>query len=123
MKITTTVEIKDDILAGLLVSAIESGGIRYWCESVEFVGVEGTQVDDEFWKDFPCYLAPFQAGALLVNCDGKQHRCDRAAFENALRLMPTVASRAWSDVVNEDYDATTADIFVQLACFGEVIYG
>ena len=123
MKVTIEVTIDDELLAGLLVSAIDSGGISYWCESVEFEDVDGVRVGGTGWEGCERYWAPFQKGALVVLCEGKKHRLDRAAFEKALQLMPSVLPHTFADMVQEDYDIHTADVFVQLACFGEIVYG
>ncbi len=40
-----------------------------------------------------------------------------------LQVMATKAPRHFSDFVNEGDDATTSDVFLQMICFGEIVYG
>ena len=44
-------------------------------------------------------------------------------IKKGLRLMKEQYPRHWADLVEEEDDAITGDVFLQLAVFGEVIYG
>lgn len=48
---------------------------------------------------------------------------DLDAVRRGLQVMATECPRHFANLVNEDDDAETADVFVQCCVFGEVIYG
>jgi hypothetical protein len=50
---------------------------------------------------------------------------DRAAIERGKELLATDErySHHYADVLNENDDADTGDVFLQLCLFGEVVYG
>ena len=74
-------------------------------------------------------------GTLLVNdysdCDNElyeddnptQHELTLKGVRKGLRLMKKEYPSHYADLVEENDDAETGDIWLQLAVFGEVIYG
>lgn len=48
---------------------------------------------------------------------------DLAAIRRGLAIMAKLEPKHFADFLNEQYDATTADVFVQCCVFGEVVYG
>ena len=48
---------------------------------------------------------------------------DKKACLKGIKLMIKTEPKHFSDIMTENDDAITADIFLQLACLGEVIYG
>ena len=93
-----------------------------------------TAIDESLrdeYKDMDHYLLPFITGCGLVISnrqaeegeDVKEHRLDRAALGRGLSLMPHKYTHHWRDFVEENSDAITADVFLQLCLFGDVIYG
>jgi len=122
--------ITDYQAADLLVTAIE-GGSNYWYDIIDM------QVPDVLatpWgKDVytPNYIAyPFSAGGAIIITDRELERdeqkkftLDRQAIERGKKLIETGDPQILSDVITENSDAETGDIFLQLCLFGEVIYG
>lgn len=124
----------------LLVSALE-GGSNYWymLESIKEPAPGATShYKDTLWdKDRagakgPGYLhtieIPFQDGGALIFSDmegdeTKRYTLDYPAIVRGLEIMAEKYPRHWADFVGENDDATTGDVFLQCALFGDVIYG
>lgn len=101
VKTTITSEQIDDIMT----SALE-GGISYWCNQVKVKGNYEGYASDQISK----------GGVLkLRDDDGKWHILTKAKFLKGVSLHKN------HDFDN--YDATDADSIVQLAIFGELVYG
>lgn len=127
--IETKVEVSFDRIADLICCAME-GGIGYWGV------ISGYKEPEEVWR--PRDSAPdshvykhnwypiSKGGAVLLQDnedDSKTFTFDLPAVERGLALMAKEAPQHWQDFLREDEDAVTGDVFVQLAVFGEVIYG
>lgn len=142
-------EISIERIANLLCSALE-GGSNYWYQIVEIIPPAGFNPQDSRTKlefmsdtelakmmgrepkiyshiDYPCN----RGGALIIrdieDTDIKQPgapmRLDLEAMQRGLQLMVDKAPKHWGDFLSENDDATTADVFLQLCLFGDVIYG
>jgi hypothetical protein len=151
MIINTTVEITNDRIVDLVVNGFESGAISYWCSSVKPAifpsqlrdrGVDSSNIDE--------VAAPWYSGTVRVNDDlgGLCYtlvsslpwwfyiHLDEAIDDNkivryiigaeqikaALQIMAEKHNDMFMDIINENDDADTADIFLQLCCFKEVIF-
>ncbi len=130
----TPISIPTERIAGTVVSAIE-GGITYWCRAMERVeGDPGFAIAElsaalDFGTKYPTYaVAGHGYGLRLLEDkegDGPDvwHELNRANLEAALSLMATKYPHHFADILNENDDATTGDVLVQLALFGELVYG
>lgn len=139
--IETKTELTDELIAGVLVSAFE-GGIGYWAciEQVTFRVAPQSDLTEPGWlmvgdEGHPSYIA----GSLLPGGDvaisdteddqnaeahPKLYHINREAVSRGLHLMANGEFRQhFNDIIKEIYDATTGDILIQLAVFGEVKYG
>jgi hypothetical protein len=117
-------------VADLLCSAMESGGIAYWA-CVERTRKPRKPIAYTSPKDgaiYPLMDYPLCKGGAVILRDTEDEKrallvLDFEAIQRGLALMPVRSPRHWADFVAEDSDANTADVFVQLCVFGEVIYG
>lgn len=106
-------------LADLVVTAFE-GGSNHWLERVTdahgnpLPSPEAYSVADAYKYDF-CFM--------ITEEDGEPRAFNNAGVETACRLMMEGYTRAWARVLIEQYDADDADLFLQLALFGDVVYG
>jgi hypothetical protein len=127
MQITTTVEITPRRIADLMVSAIE-GGSNYWCQHV-FLNSDAPKGYDGPWYDNPAVYDDPNFGIEVMDGEtGERHQLRLHNIERAFMLMQAFGAdnykgRHWYDFLSENDDATTADVFLQLATFGEVVYG
>ncbi len=112
-------------LSDLLCNAIE-GGSNYWCQAITRLGKPQTQTNT------PIYLYrheyPFHEGcALLVipSEETPQKECivDLATITKAIQIMADKHKDHFLNFLNDNADAETGDVFLQLCCFGEVLFG
>ena len=143
MKFMVEAEITDDTVANLLCCAFE-GGSGYWCRLMDSKAPSGEYVksywphgSDPDWVD-PKYISyPLSSdGAVICRAvdDYEDETADeegnyeplvlnRSAIERGLSLMQKNHPRAFADIISENEDAETGDIFLQYCLLGEVVYG
>lgn len=114
-------------LSDIIVTALE-GGINYWCSDItiwkdglslrglgqlpdDFIGLVNIEIEEDETGD--------RYSLNTVGVCSNYHSLVRSAILKMKALCP----QHLFDLVNEDYDATTADVFIQLMFFGEVRYG
>lgn len=119
-QVMSPLTITDKRVSDLLCCAFE-GGSNYW------YGINGYEGDTE-GVEFKHLQMPFRdGGAVIVNVpedtDNKTYRLDRAACHRGLELMAARHPKHFADFLSENDDANTGDVFLQLALFGEVVYG
>ena len=123
--VTTTVVVSDQRIQDLLVTAFE-GGSNDWYVIKSFNYPKG-QTKESLGIEFPHAELPLKEGGSLTIGDLSNKKVnkilDRAAIVRGLKLMAEKQPRHWTDFMDENDDAITADVFLQLAVFGEVIYG
>lgn len=115
-------DIADQLCADILCTALE-GGIGYWSSASDIKKSQG-----EDWQ----YVS-----AVLTDCEGDEdwkHVVDYAAIrlgiqrvlDPGFRVNQSIRAAVLSCALgpdNADYDAETADVIVQAACFNEIVYG
>lgn len=95
----------------LLTTAFD-GGSNYWCREVEV-----DEPDDDGYPSAPRYAC------TLVTDDGERRAFDIDKLVAGLALVAEKWPRHWADWVRCSGDATTADVIIQAAVFGELVYG
>lgn len=109
VRVTHTID--KDTLECLLISAFE-GGSNYWIAWAQ--SVQGGDI----------YAAAFDYGVRVRADDEKHSRLlNMVAMEKGMQLMADQYPRHMEDVIGKHDDATTADVWLQLCLFGEVVYG
>ena len=128
------VEFTDEEVRSLLVSAFE-GGSNYWYTIKEYNLADGLSREDfrgdgkftvEGWSEV--YTIPFTEGCSLTIGDmeegGKPDvKLDREKLEKGLTVMYETMRHHLTDFIDDKTDATTGDVFLQCALWGECIYG
>lgn len=120
-----TIEVSEEAIASALVSALE-GGTNYWLEILEYGKPKKLTYRCDKQKIFKHIDYPMNSTGSIVLRDtqtGKDYRLTRQKLNKAVKLMAEQYSQAFSDMINESGDAITGDMLVQLAVFGDVIYG
>ena len=122
-----TIDVPLQRISDLLCSALE-GGSNYWYEIRE--QIEPPKVTFRAMKghSFPHLDFPLSEGGALMISDlekprRKPIRLDLAAMQKGLKIMAEKNGRHFGDFLAENDDATTADVFLQLCVFGDVVYG
>lgn len=121
----------------LLCSALE-GGSNYWINRIGYRFAEGLTITDfrrggKFQHEdnyfHPAQIIPTVPGCALeikADCDDAIYVFNLENIQKGLQLMAEGEKadiRHWNDFIEENDDADTADVFMQLALFGEVVYG
>ena len=119
--VTTT--INHERVANLLCSAFE-GGSNYWYCDLE----EGHVPDGVTYKFFHMEL-PLKGGSVVFDVQGSakeddgQLVLDGPAIQRGLQVMAKEYPSHLADVLTENDDSTTGDVFLQCCVFGKLIYG
>ena len=133
-----------DRIRDLLCSAFE-GGSNYWYMIARYELAPGLlfwdfcekgkmQDPKMYWH--PAQLVPTTEGCALaitvkdenLNPDDahlapKEYRLDLDALARGAKVMQEKHPQHFLDVLNENDDATTGDVFLQCCLFGELLYG
>lgn len=121
-------------VADAMVGAIE-GGSTYWLNSCHASLDDNSQtlkraiqLADNIWYAEASYWR--DGGRALVKYDNPEtgpsiaeKEIGKAELLLGLRTMAEKAPRHFADLVNENDDATTHDVFIQYVLFGDIIYG
>ena len=132
VEIKTTNLVTNQRILDMLVTAFE-GGSNYWIEEVISNPPAGTKYEDfkqggEHAPDeyYPAYqILPLVGGSITIidNEDGTKYCLNSTAIADGLQLMATKYPRHWDNFINENDDAETADVFLQCATMGDVVFG
>ena len=120
ISVNISISIEDDRVGDLLNCAIE-GGSTYWAKRISRKASKTRKV----------YVSevPMNGGSLAVETQEPQdqecvkYEVDRGRCQWALEEMATKYRNHFDDFINESEDAETGDLFLQLACLGEVTFG
>jgi hypothetical protein len=133
MQTTITTEISSRRIADLFVTAIESGdpvttaSRGGWCDGI-YYRTKQTKPPKGLWYDNPAFFdAPdFQVEIVEVDDETTGHTTGhiitRTNLLNGLKVLADKFPQVFADVVDDNVDAATADIFLQCVCFGEEKY-
>ena len=123
--INRRLEISDELIEHILCSAFE-GGITYWANNVscednkdmkEVGGWKHEYLTKTRKRDAVMYIHTMQGGKVKIT---------KNLIIEALQQMDDPeykCTKALNRLLNDGWDAYDADIVVQTACFGEVVYG
>lgn len=120
--IETTVEVPDSRINDLLCSAFE-GGSTYWCAKARLAKGNDWPAEIEYCHELPMAGRYVKLTTHNPEDDPKPHLIGRERCAAALQLMAANHPKHFADLLNEDDDADTGDAFLQLAAFGEVVFG
>lgn len=117
-------QVEDQRVQDLLCCALE-GGSNYWYTTFEKRYPED-QAKDSLGLVYPHLELPFTGGSLIFHiADDPDHDSkvlDLAAVQRGLQLLADKYPAHWSDFMQENEDAITGDLFLQLALFGEEVF-
>ena len=107
-------------VANLIITAVESDG--GWLENFSSKGLPRPD-GVTWWEQLPNVLDTNDWELVFKDIDGDKHVLNREKVESGLRLLLTEEPEHYQDWRAENYDAITADVFLQLCLLGEVVYG
>lgn len=104
------IKVSKERLVDMFIGACE-GGSNYWCQELTPKGKGDA------------YEAMLNGFSLIELENAKKHLVTKAMIEKGLQIMATKYTYHFSNMVCETDDAETADVFLQLCVFGDLIYG
>lgn len=123
--INRRIEISDELIENLLCTAFE-GGITYWADNVSCEDNKDMKKVGGWKHEYLTKTKKKDAKLIIhITIDDKVSITKKSIID-ALQKMDTPEykyTKALNRILNEQYDADDADIVVQTACFGEVVYG
>lgn len=109
-KITVKIELDEEVVIGCLLNGLETTS---WCRVPNY---HFERVKDRYQRglDISCQDAYDEENPCYIN---------RSKVEGGLKLMAEEHPRHFKDLISDNFDAITSDVFLQLAIFGELVYG
>ena len=123
--INYTMPISDELIEFILCGAFE-GGSTYWAESVSCKDKEDMKKVGGYKSDYLTRTKKKDAVMFIHTMEGNKYPITKKSIIDALQKMDNPenkCTKALGRILNESWDADDADIVVQTACFGEVVYG
>jgi hypothetical protein len=114
-------------IADLVVTAFE-GGSNYWIERVELVHPQDALLPkpgpiSPWYALAEVYDAEFNIRIDVLEETTPVYLTRASAAAGFRRLAEQFESTHWADFLEENEDADTADVWLQLSLFGEVVFG
>lgn len=127
VEVTVKHRISTEQLRDLLSCALE-GGINYWADyraGYSPTKEELAQGPGGIWEGLPEYWFEHPDYKLLVNDrgEGKTLELTYSAMKLGLVDLANKYPHRILDIINDDMDAETGDVFIQCCLFGDVYYG
>ncbi len=121
------VKVPENIIEGILVTALE-GGSNYWLRVDKVSEWKNTQPQRKEPNYLPSYITtPLSKTGVLAVIDledkDKKLQLTREKIVSGLKVMAEKEPQHFGDMMKEDGDSTTGDVFLQCALFSEVKYG
>lgn len=124
-KVMVEHRLDEQLIKDLMSTAMESG-IGYWAKFEGYTLASGVKRGDFKYQ----HEMPFTEGCILeftiregVDKDDGWYQLDRTAMEGGLQTMANKYPEHMKNLLNDSWDAETADVFVQCSLFGEIVYG
>ena len=124
--INRRIEISDELIEYILCSAFE-GGITYWAENISCKDNKDMKKVGGYKSEYLTKTKKKDAVIYIHESEtGEKYPITKKSIIDALQKMDTPEykyTKALNRLLNGDWDSDDADIVVQTACFGEVVYG
>ena len=123
--INRRLEISDELIEYILCSAFE-GGSTYWLMWANIENKKDAKKVACFTSEYLTRTNLKDAKLIIWTFDDSKIPITKKSIIDALQKMDNPkygCTEALGRILDETYDADDADIVVQTACFGEVVYG
>ena len=124
--INRRIEISDELIEDILCSAFE-GGITYWANNISCEDKKDMEKVGGYKSEYLTKTKKKDAVIYIHESEtGEKYPITKKSIIDALQKMDTPEykyTKALNRLLNGDWDSDDADIVVQTACFGEVVYG
>lgn len=125
VEITFKKTVKDEDLHDLLCCALE-GGSGYWAKIVEYGN------PDNIKCEFKHLDLPFSENGYLmiseIDDEGEvdevdPHKLNKEAMYKGLQIMADKYPWHFANLIEDNMDAETGDVFLQCSVLGDIVYG
>ena len=123
--INYTMPISDELIEFILCGAFE-GGSTYWAESVSCKDKEDMKKVGGYKSDYLTRTKKKDAVMFIHTMEDDKRPITKKSIIDALQKMDDPengCTKALGRILDETYDSGDADLVLQMACFGEVVYG
>ena len=123
--INRRIEISNELIEDILCTAFE-GGITYWANNISCEDREDMKKVGGWKHEYLTKTKKKDAVMYIHTVEGGKVKITKSLILEALQEMDKPEykyTKALGRILDETYDAYDADIVVQTACFGEVVYG
>ena len=120
-----TEQISDELIEFILCGCFE-GGSTYWAENVSCEDKEDMKKVGGYKSEYLTKTKKKDAVMFIHTIEGDKQPITKKSIIDALQKMDTPEykyTKALKRILDGQWDADDADIVVQTACFGEVVYG
>ena len=118
------VKVSPEIIQNTLCSAFE-GGSNYWYRIEDYVKPKSLKVRSDKKQVFKHLDYPMNEGGAVIIKDmegGKIYHLTLKQIEEGLKSMSEKHPRHFGDMLNENGDGDTGDVFLQCCLFGDTVY-
>jgi hypothetical protein len=127
MHVRVTQDVPLQRISDLLCCALE-GGSNYWYFIQEMDEPPKLEFRSHETKVFKHLDYPLNDGGALSIASNEEPERKHAilnleSIRKGLQIMAEKYPNHFGDFIAENEDATTGDVFLQCACYGEVLYG
>ena len=120
-----TEQISDELIEFILCGCFE-GGSTYWAESVSCEDKKDMHKVGGYKSDYLTRTKKKDAVMFIHTMEDDKHPITKKSIIDALQKMDDPengCTKALGRILDETYDSGDADLVLQMACFGEVVYG
>jgi hypothetical protein len=122
MKYQVTIPFTGQNVANEIIPAFE-GGSNYWIESVERIQGPPKLPEGANWYENPAFWESDFIVAITEDDEKEPKLLTPASIQHGLQTMADKFPTHFADMISENGDADTADVFLQCCLFGELVYG
>lgn len=127
MDITTTVKLTPQRVSDLFVGAFE-GGSNYWMQSANIiVGKERKEKGLVWWGAPAVFQGDYSFKVSYENPEKGPTYVSKTLTQDDVakgaQIMAQKYPEHFADIVQDNEDAITADVFMQCIVLGEIVYG
>lgn len=117
--IKCVIQISQEMITNLFITAFE-GGCNYWVHEVKLYDYHATQVDYDEHTNFSDDIK-----VIHFNYDEESFSSKNLymySIQPGLETMAKKCPEHFADIIEDNIDAETADVFIQCCLFGEIVY-
>ena len=121
--INRRLEISDELIENVLAEAF-MGGIVYWADNISCEDIKDMHKVGGWKHEYLTKTKKKDAVMYIHDGEtGEKYPMTKKSIVDALQKLDAEHSETLDRILSEQYDADDADIVVQTACFGEIVFG